>query len=209
MLVTRNRSTKCISLSQPGYISSYPHVPFSKSTPHLILYPTCPTPTLLTYKIPKISHYICPSKNFMQIVWSLLFLSTRSRPDLSFLVNYLSIYMTRGRIILTSVTKSSNTFGNPVILLWISMVPMVFSFMLWLIHPMHHIVIANHIMVFLYIWMTILGHVFPCLKNLPYLLYLHLNILCVWMYGWSRRSFAMKKCTQWGEIRWPSANMGS
>ena len=32
----------------------------------------------------------------MQIVGSLLFLSTRSRPDLSFAVNYLSLYMTKG-----------------------------------------------------------------------------------------------------------------
>jgi len=45
-----------------------------------------PTPTPLTP-----SH----QKLFMQIVGSVLFLSTRSRPDLSFSVNYLSLYMTK------------------------------------------------------------------------------------------------------------------
>jgi len=35
-------------------------------------------------------------KLYIQFVGSLLFLSTRSRPDLSFAVNYLSLYMTQG-----------------------------------------------------------------------------------------------------------------
>jgi hypothetical protein len=45
-----------------------------------------PTPTPLS-----------PSQQnlFVQIVGSVLFLSTRSRPDLSFSVNYLSLYMTK------------------------------------------------------------------------------------------------------------------
>jgi len=45
-----------------------------------------PTPILLTPLQQKLS---------MKIVGSVLFLSTRSRPDLSFVVNYLSLYMTK------------------------------------------------------------------------------------------------------------------
>ena len=93
--VTRNRSTKCFSLSQPVYISSlmsrFQVNTFSDSS-----YPICPMSSLDLLDS-YISHYLHPNKNFICKSLGLgLFLSTRSRLDLSFPINHLSLYMTKG-----------------------------------------------------------------------------------------------------------------
>jgi hypothetical protein len=93
MQITRNLNTRCISLSQPGYISALisrfnPDISQSTSTspitPMSITDMTDPTPIQLTPQ---------QQSNYMQLVGSLLFLSTRSRPDIAFAVNYLSLFM--------------------------------------------------------------------------------------------------------------------
>jgi hypothetical protein len=93
MHVTRNRDFKSISLSQPGYISTlisrFNKDLFQQSHPTPIQPMTIsdmsdPTPITLSQSQQSI---------YMQIVGSLLFLSTRSRPDIAFAVNYLSLFM--------------------------------------------------------------------------------------------------------------------
>ena len=94
MQITRDRSNKSLSLSQPGYISQLMSK-FNVNTTSPRHYPTSPmSPTDINDPIPT---PLTPSqqKLFMQIVGSVLFLSTRSRPDVSFAVNYLSLYMTK------------------------------------------------------------------------------------------------------------------
>jgi hypothetical protein len=94
MQITRDRSNKSLSLSQPGYISQLMSK-FNVNTTSTTHYPNSPmSPTDINDPIPT---PLTPSqqKLFMQIVGSVLFLSTRSRPDLSFAVNYLSLYMTK------------------------------------------------------------------------------------------------------------------
>ena len=95
MNVTRNRSTKCVSLSQPGYISSLMSR-FQVKTSSNSSNPTCSMSSLDLQDSNNIPLTPSQQKLYMQIVGSLLFLSTRSRPDLSFPVNYLSLYMTKG-----------------------------------------------------------------------------------------------------------------
>ena len=91
MQIDHDLTYKIITISQPGYVDTlsdkfYIDQKFSKSPS----------------KIP-FSHYDVTDDNpvslskqdqslFMKIVGSLLFLSTRSRPDISFHVNYLSLF---------------------------------------------------------------------------------------------------------------------
>ena len=95
MHVTRNRDLKSISLSQPGYISSLMSR-FQIQPSSTVSYPICPMSPIDFQDSTNIPLTPSQQKLFMQIVGSLLFLSTRSRPDLSFAVNYLSLYMTQG-----------------------------------------------------------------------------------------------------------------
>ena len=91
MQVDHDLSNKIITISQPGYVATLldrfqidissknqNRVPFSRYDI------TDDNPTLLSKQDQSL---------FMKIVGSLLFLSTRSRPDISFHVNYLSLFM--------------------------------------------------------------------------------------------------------------------
>jgi len=94
MQIHQNEEDKIITLFQPGYIDlllTKFHIDSTKSNE----YPTTPMssndmtdPTPDPLSADKQSQY-------MQIVGSLLFLSTRSRPDISFAVNYLTLFITK------------------------------------------------------------------------------------------------------------------
>ena len=93
MQISRDRTNHTISLSQPGYIAHLMSR-FNINLSNLLHYPNIPmtigdmsdpTPVPLSQSQQKI---------FMQLVGSVLFLSTRSRPDIYFVVNYLSLFMT-------------------------------------------------------------------------------------------------------------------
>ena len=89
MQVDHDINSKIITISQPGYVETIIER-FQIDTS------TSKYPSKVTF-----SHYDIaddhPSKQeqsfFIKIVGSLLFLSTRSRPDISFHVNYLSQFM--------------------------------------------------------------------------------------------------------------------
>jgi hypothetical protein len=92
MQISRNRISKTISLSQPGYISTLMER-FNIDITSTNSYPTCPMSS--TDIIDPTPIYLSPLEQslYMKIVGSVLFLSTRSRPDLSYVVNYLSLFM--------------------------------------------------------------------------------------------------------------------
>jgi hypothetical protein len=94
MSISRDRDNKIISLSQPGYIDSI----LSKFN----ITPLSPdklpsTPMLPSDLIDDLPIPLTPQQQtlYMKIVGSLLFLATRSHPDLSFTVNYLTLFMTK------------------------------------------------------------------------------------------------------------------
>jgi hypothetical protein len=92
MQISRNRISKTISLSQPGYISTLMEK-FNIDINSSNSYPTCPMSS--SDIIDPSPIYLSPLEQslYMKIVGSVLFLSTRSRPDLSYVVNYLSLFM--------------------------------------------------------------------------------------------------------------------
>jgi len=92
MQIFRDRSAKLISLSQPGYISTLIQK-FKIDITSKTSYPTCPMSSSDLLDPSPI--YLSPSEQslYMKIVGSVLFLSTRSRPDLSYVVNFLSLFM--------------------------------------------------------------------------------------------------------------------
>ena len=94
MQFSHNISSRTISLSQPGYIVNL-MTRFGVDTSSTTSFLTSPM-TQLDMQDP-LPVPLTPSqqKNYMQIVGSILFLSTRSRPDLSFSVNYLSLFMSK------------------------------------------------------------------------------------------------------------------
>ena len=131
MQIFRDRSSKLISLSQPGYIStlmdkfkidvtsnkSYPLSPMSSSD---LLDPT--------------PIYLSPLEQslYMKIVGSVLFLSTRSRPDLSYTVNFLSLFMQKAsQHHLNICYKLLRYIWATKSLTKISMVILKLIFMLW------------------------------------------------------------------------------
>ena len=94
MQISRNRDNKTISLSQPGYIESILSKFNTNPCPNDKL-PT--TPMMQSDLIDDLPTHLTPSQQtlYMKIVGSLLFLATRTRPDISFVVNYLTLYMTK------------------------------------------------------------------------------------------------------------------
>jgi hypothetical protein len=93
MQISRNRTHKTISLSQPGYIANLMSR-FNINISNIIHYPKSPM-TISDMSDPTpVPLSPTEQKLFMQLVGSVLFLSTRSRPDISFVVNYLSLFMT-------------------------------------------------------------------------------------------------------------------
>jgi hypothetical protein len=98
MQLTVNKQLKLITLEQQGYIDHLinrfkiditnkdilPITPMSSSDS------IDPTPEQLS---------LSQQTLYMQIVGSLLFLSTRSRPDLSYSVNYLTLFMTKANVV--------------------------------------------------------------------------------------------------------------
>jgi hypothetical protein len=93
MQISRNRTNQTISLSQHGYIAHLMSR-FNINLSNLLYYPKSPmtigdmsdpTPVPLSQSQQNI---------FMQLVSPVFFLSTRSRPDISFVVNYISFFMT-------------------------------------------------------------------------------------------------------------------
>jgi hypothetical protein len=94
MQITRNRSNKTISLSQPGYITSL-MTRFNINTDSTIHYPNTPMSSTDLQDALQIPLSVPQQSTFMKIVGSVLFLSTRSRPDIAFVVNYLSLFMTK------------------------------------------------------------------------------------------------------------------
>jgi hypothetical protein len=94
MQIHQNKENKIITLSQPGYIDlllNKFHIDPTKSHE----YPT--TPMSSNDMLDPTPEPLSPTQQslYMQIVGSLLFLSTRSRPDISFAVNYLTLFMTK------------------------------------------------------------------------------------------------------------------
>jgi len=92
MQIYRDRSAKLISLSQPGYISTLMEK-FKIDISSKSSYPTCPMSSSDLLDPSPI--YLSPLEQslYMKIVGSVLFLSTRSRPDISYVVNFLSLFM--------------------------------------------------------------------------------------------------------------------
>ena len=92
MQVEHDIKNKIITISQPGYVESI-----------LERFQINQNSSKLPSKVPFSNYDIDDTQNiplskteqtlFMKIVGSLLFLSTRSRPDISFHVNYLSLFM--------------------------------------------------------------------------------------------------------------------
>jgi hypothetical protein len=94
MQISHNISARTISLSQPGYITNLMtrfNIDINSSTS----FPTTPMSQLDMQDPLPVPLTPSQQKIYMQIVGSVLFLSTRSRPDLSFSVNYLSLFMTK------------------------------------------------------------------------------------------------------------------
>ena len=94
MQISHNISARTISLSQPGYIVNL-MTRFGIDTTSSTSFPTTPMSQLDMQDPLPVPLTPSQQKNYMQIVGSVLFLSTRSRPDLSFSVNYLSLFMTK------------------------------------------------------------------------------------------------------------------
>jgi hypothetical protein len=88
-----DRPAKTITLEQQGYID---HLisRFNIDTTKVLTFPNTPMSSndMIDHAPEKLS--ITEQTLYMQIVGSLLFLSTRSRPDLSYSVNYLTLFMT-------------------------------------------------------------------------------------------------------------------
>ena len=85
---------RTMSISQPGYIVNI-MTRFGINTTSSTSFPTTPMSQLDMQDPLPVPLSPSKQKTFMQIVGSILFLSTRSRPDLSFSVNYLSLFMTK------------------------------------------------------------------------------------------------------------------
>jgi hypothetical protein len=94
MQISRNRPSKTLSLSQPGYILNLMSR-FNIDTTTTIHYPNSPMSSSDMIDPTTIPLTPVQQSLYMRIVGSVLFLSTRSRPDISFVVNYLTLFMTK------------------------------------------------------------------------------------------------------------------
>jgi hypothetical protein len=91
MQVDHDINNKIITISQPGYINTLlARFQIDVSSKHQIRVPFSRYDIADDNPVPLSKQ---EQSLFMQMVGSLLFLSTRSRPDISFHVNYLSLFM--------------------------------------------------------------------------------------------------------------------
>ena len=151
MHVTRNRSIKCISIWL--YLSLNIMSRFQVNNSSISSYPTCPMSSLDLQDSNNIPLTPSQQKIICKSLGQFCFYLLGPVPTYRFLLIILHfIWQMAINIISTSVTKSSNIFGNLVVLLWLSMVPMVLILILWLIHPMHRIVIEKITSVCTYEW---------------------------------------------------------
>ena len=88
MKVMRDRAAKMLTLSNPGHVTALLEAfGMSKSTPNK-------TPMVLGAKLAKTGENLLPDGNrYAELVGSLLYLSTTTRPDIAFSVGVLSRYM--------------------------------------------------------------------------------------------------------------------
>ena len=181
MQIDHDVPNKIITISQPGYINTILqrfnitkevskhalHIPFSQYDL------TDNNPSSLSKQDQSL---------YMQIIGSLLFLSTRSRPDISFHVNYLSLFMksaTEHQLKLAKRILAYIFHTQDIHLQFHGQAGL--NFLLMLIRLTHLTLTGNHNLGSRFILMTLLVRAYQFQKKRNYWLYLPLK-QSIWLY---------------------------